>query len=138
MKHTLLLTAIVFSFGLAQEAWAQKPAPVQSLAKSQRTELSPMAFKEALETGRYQLLDVRTAAEFKSGHLQGALNIDWTAPDYQAAFSVIPADRPVLLYCHSGGRSEQALEYLLGKGLQVQHLEGGITAWRKAGLPVVQ
>lgn len=138
MKHIPLLAAFVLALGLAPEAWAQQQAPVQSLAKSQQPELSPMAFKEALETGRYQLIDVRTPAEFGTGHLQGAVNIDWTAADYEATFSRISAERPVLLYCRSGGRSGQALEYLVSKGLQVQHLEGGITAWRKAGLPVVQ
>lgn len=133
-----LLAGLCLMLGTVPGVHAQQQAPVQSLAKSQQAELGPAAFKEAVASGRYQLIDVRTPSEFRSGHLQGAVNIDWTAPDYEAAFSRISADRPVLLYCHSGGRSEQALEYLVGKGLQVQHLEGGITAWRKAGLPVVQ
>ncbi|MBK8227133.1 MAG: rhodanese-like domain-containing protein [Flavobacteriales bacterium] len=136
MKHAFLLA--FSSLVLSPCALAQVQAPVQSAAKAAPQELPPSEFQRLAALGTHQLIDVRTPQEFSGGHLAGAINLDWTAADYEAAFSRIDASRPVLLYCHSGGRSEQALEHLVGKGYRVQHLEGGIAAWRKAGLVVVK
>lgn len=136
MKHAFLLafSALV----LSTYALGQVQAPVQSAAKAAPQELTPSEFQRIAALGTHQLIDVRTPQEFSTGHIAGAINIDWTAANYEASFSRIDASRPVLLYCHSGGRSEQALEHLLGKGYRVQHLEGGIAAWRKAGFVVVK
>lgn len=106
--------------------------PAQTTA-GQPTELDVAAFKAALAQGKARLVDVRTPAEYAAGHLQGSINIDWTAEDYEAGFAQLDTKMPVLLYCHSGGRSEQALEYLLAKGYRAQHLIGGYSAWKKAG-----
>ncbi len=102
------------------------------------TELAPEAFKNAIAQGKAGLVDVRTPAEYAAGHLQGSINVDWTADDYQANFAKLDKAMPLLLYCHSGGRSEQALEYLIEKGYRVQHLVGGYAAWKKAGYPSEQ
>lgn len=101
-------------------------------------ELSVEAFKSALSAGKARLVDVRTPAEYAAGHLQGSINIDWTADDFEAGFAKLDKSMPVLLYCHSGGRSEQALEYLTERGYQAQHLAGGFAAWKKAGNPSVK
>lgn len=129
---TLTLLLCVASFAQVNQA------PARSVADAPKAELNPEEFKRAIETGKYQLVDVRTPSEFASGHIAKASNIDWTASGYETAFTAIKHDTPVLLYCHSGGRSEQALEYLIGKGYRVQHLDGGISAWRKAGFPIVK
>jgi rhodanese-related sulfurtransferase len=51
-------------------------------------------------------------------------------------FIEIPQDRPVLLYCRSGRRSARALHILQDLGYRNVHaLQGGILAWRAAGLP---
>jgi rhodanese-related sulfurtransferase len=110
-------------------------APCASAQHGAR-DLAPAAFQQAMAEPGVQLVDVRMPAEFASGHLHGAVNIDWTAKDYEAAFAKLDPKRPVLLYCHGGGRSEQALEHLAAVGYDARHLEGGITAWKKAGLPV--
>lgn len=103
-----------------------------------QTELTPAEFEAAIAKGDAVLVDVRTPSEYASGHLEGSVNIDWTAKEYEAAFGELDPKKPVLLYCHGGGRSEQALEYLEGKGFRARHLGGGITAWKKAGLPTVK
>ena len=103
-----------------------------------KTDLSPAEFKAAIANGPVQLVDVRTPGEFKGGHLEGSVNIDWSAADYEAAFAKLDPKVPVLLYCQAGGRSEQALEHLREKGYQVQHLEGGFSSWTSAGLPAVK
>lgn len=119
------IITVLFSLLLSVCVWAQ-------------TELTPKTFEEAIAKGDAVLVDVRTPAEYGSGHIDGSINVDWTGKDYETAFAKLDPNKPVLLYCHGGGRSEQALEYLESKGYKARHLGGGITAWKQAGLPVVK
>ncbi len=85
---------------------------------------------------QHLLLDVRTAEEFASGHLPGAVNI--SLQDLPSRLGEVPVDQPVVLYCRSGNRSGQAAALLEEAGYtQVADL-GGIIDWQAAGLPVVQ
>ena len=53
------------------------------------------------------------------------------------AIAELPKDRPLLMLCHSGSRSQSATMYLLQAGwTDVRNVEGGIVAWMRAGLPV--
>ena len=101
----------------------------------QGTELDAKAFSQAMTAKDVQLVDVRTPQEYAAGHLIGSVNVNWTADDYETTYAKLDKSKPVLLYCHAGGRSEQALEYLLERGYTAQHLVGGYTAWKKEGLP---
>lgn len=102
------------------------------------TDIEAPEFNARIAKGDARLIDVRTPAEFASGHIKGAENMDWSAADYEKTFATLDASRPVLLYCAVGGRSDQAKEYLEKKGFKVAHLVDGITGWKKAGLPVVK
>ncbi|MCB9794606.1 MAG: rhodanese-like domain-containing protein [Alphaproteobacteria bacterium] len=81
----------------------------------------------ALVADGAQLVDVRTAAEFGSGHLQGALNIP--VSELSRRLGEVPRDRDVVVYCRSGGRSAQAAVILQGAGLTAVHDLGPLTAW---------
>lgn len=82
------------------------------------------------------VLDVRSAKEWQTAHIEGSLNIP--LPDLQARQAEVPRDRPVAVHCQSGYRSSAAVSVL-----QRQHagcftdLAGGIAAWQAAGLPTV-
>lgn len=54
------------------------------------------------------VIDVRTPEEYSEGHLDGALNIDFYAPDFAAQIAELPKDGTYVLYCRSGSRSGQA------------------------------
>ena len=72
------------------------------------------------------LLDVRSAAEFRPGHLPGALNIPHT--ELRHRLGEIPRDRPLLVYCASGFRSYLALRLLRQSGWpDVRSLSGGLS-----------
>lgn len=80
-----------------------------------------------------QLVDVRTSEEFQAGHLDGAMNMDFYADDFEQRLAALDLNRPTVLYCAKGGRSYKA--YLMGKKLefvQLHDLEGGYTAWIEA------
>ncbi|MGE0787805.1 MAG: rhodanese-like domain-containing protein [Sandaracinaceae bacterium] len=72
------------------------------------------------------LLDVRTPEEFASGHIEGAINIPVDEVDRR--MTEIPADRGVVVYCRSGGRSARAAATLSAAGYEVTDL-GPMSAW---------
>jgi phage shock protein E len=94
-------------------------------------------FQQALATPNVQLIDVRTPAEYAEGHIDGALNLDWTGGVLDQRMATLDKSKPVLLYCASGRRSAAARDAMTAAGFtNVKDLSGGITAWRNAGLPV--
>jgi rhodanese-related sulfurtransferase len=100
-------------------------------------DLAPAQFKSQLETQKGIVLDVRTPGEVAKGKLAGASVIDFNAPKFEQKVSLIARDKPVFVYCRSGGRSGQAVALMTKLGFtKVYNLSGGITAWTAAGLPV--
>jgi rhodanese-related sulfurtransferase len=87
------------------------------------------------EVSPLQLIDVRSTEEFVRGAIAGAQHIELAA--LPARREELDADAPVIVYCLSGARSAQACIYLAQQGFSdLYHLEGGIAAWARAGLPV--
>ncbi len=122
MRHTFFFM-LLLSFG--------------ACAQSTSTVLEPMAFDSMLSSdSSLSLLDVRTADEFASGHIEKAVNIDFYADDFTKQAAGLPKDKKVLIYCLSGGRSAEAAKKLSVLGYEVFELRGGIAAWRAANLPV--
>lgn len=92
-----------------------------------------------IAAGGIQLVDVRTPQEWSTGHIAGAVHIDWFRDDFKAEVAKLDKTRPVRLYCAAGGRSEEAGELLREMGFtDVRDLDGGVAAWKKAGAPVVR
>lgn len=83
----------------------------------------------------YHLLDVREDDEWRAGRIEGAQHI----PLREIARRVgeIPSDRPVVAVCRSGARSASAVRGLQQLGRAAENLDGGVTAWARAGLPLV-
>jgi len=81
------------------------------------------------------LLDVRTVEEVNAGALAGAINIV-----YDDAFAEKLGNlehKPIFVYCGSGIRSAKAAAILKEKGYDsVYEMDGGMKAWKAAGLPV--
>ncbi len=85
------------------------------------------------------LIDTRTPAEYSSGHLANATNLDWNSGQLEAVSESLEELKPVLLYCASGRRSAAAREFLIRKGFKdVKDLDGGIQAWTAEGKPVMR
>ena len=93
-------------------------------------------FAKLLKNPNVFLLDVRTPKEFtEDGHIKGANLIPVQLFKYIYLEGL--RDKPVLVYCRSGNRSSIAAKMLEEMGVKkVYNLEGGILAWKAAGLPV--
>lgn len=94
-------------------------------------------FVELTERPGVVVLDVRTAEEFKEGHIAGAINIDQARSNFiEKAKEVLPTDKMIAVYCRSGRRSASAAEKLAAEGYKAVNLKGGIIAWKEAGKPI--
>lgn len=83
------------------------------------------------------VLDVRTPAEFESGHLAGAVLVPVQTLAQRLDELDEVRDRPVLVYCKSGNRSTVASKLLVEAGFEdVINMRRGITEWEREGLPV--
>ena len=71
-------------------------------------------FTFSLTSMSMTVIDVRTEAEWKTGHLEGALHIEWQ--DILKVPSDIQKDEEIFLYCRSGNRSGKATKILIEAG----------------------
>ena len=108
----------------------------QANKNQQKELLSPTEFsKKISETTLAQIVDVRTPDEFGKGHLTHALNYDWNGSNFESEISGLDKNKPVFVYCLSGGRSGSAASKMRSDGFkEVYELEGGIIKWRAKNL----
>jgi len=100
-------------------------------------ELSPNMAVLLINRQSPLILDVRDEKEFAEGHLPEAKNIPLAALDKRLAEIEAWKDKPVLVNCKSGARSETACNLLHRQGFtKLNSLAGGIAAWQTAKLPV--
>lgn len=86
-----------------------------------------------------QLLDVRTPAEWNEGIIEGATMMNFYDSDFKQQLEKLDKEKPVAVYCKSGGRSGQAMGMMQEMGFkEVYNLNGGIGAWNNAGEPTVK
>jgi len=96
------------------------------------TILDKAAFKTAISSRNVQLVDVRTANEYNSGHIKNAQNIDYfKTAAFITAVEELDKEKPVYLYCRSGNRSQRAATKLDSLGFkQIYDLEDGYNNWQ--------
>ncbi len=93
--------------------------------------LSVSEFKEQLNTEKVVLVDVRTPKEFQQGNIKSSKNIDFYDPKFTANFAEYNKEKPIYIYCHSGGRSNKAAQKLEALGFkEIYDLKGGFSAWK--------
>lgn len=97
--------------------------------------MSPEEVRTRLAAGSVALIDVRTPAEFRDVHADGATLMPLDELDPKA----LDATRPVALICESGTRAEKAAGKLRAAGFpDVVVVDGGTRRWMEVGLPVVR
>ena len=124
MKKTI--TCLLVTFGLATGCCQQK-----------YRNTDPEGFAKLIAEPGVVVLDVRTATEFKEGHIEGAVNIDYKQSDFvEKSMATLPKDKTIAVYCRSGRRSAGAAELLADEGYKMVNLYGGILAWEGTKRPV--
>lgn len=99
--------------------------------------ISTKAFSAGVTQPGAQILDVRTAGEYQSGHIANALQANWLDPrEFKNRTQYLDKTKTIYIYCQSGGRSASAQTALIQAGFKVVNLEGGMSNWRMQELPV--
>jgi rhodanese-related sulfurtransferase len=87
----------------------------------------------------FVILDVRTRGEFESGHVAGAIHIDFWSDTFQDSVGKLDKTCLYLVYCTSGVRSKGAVKTMRSMGFQrLYNLKTGMIGWRAAGMPVTK
>ncbi len=121
---------------------------VQDLVIEARSRIQEIAPDQLAAQDDCVLIDVREPAEYVQGHLPGAINLPRGVLEFQihahpamactSSEALAVADRELVLYCLTGGRSALAADSLQALGFtRVRSLAGGLTAWRNAGHPLI-
>lgn len=88
-------------------------------------------FKVQVEKQNAQILDVRSAAEYQSGHIKNALQANWNDKnEFESRIQHLEKQSTIYVYCLAGARSAAAATYLTEKGFNVVNLEGGFSQWK--------
>jgi len=95
--------------------------------------VTPQGAKDLIATtDALVVVDVRESYEYCGpfGHIAGALNYPWNSGVLNASYSELPTDRPILVVCQSGGRSNAAANFLDSHGFSpVYDMTGGMGSW---------
>jgi len=125
----LVLTFVASGLMLLWPLVARRLSPVKEIGTAVATRL--------INRENAVLLDVREAAELESGKLPNAVHVPLSQLKERAGELAKYASRPVIVYCARGQRSRGAAGALAKAGIaNIYQLQGGLKAWRDAGLPV--
>jgi rhodanese-related sulfurtransferase len=129
-NHTLLVTALLFSFFLLIFTELRRQA-------TGMTNVEPQAAVKLINADAV-VLDLRSADSFALGHIVNAKNIPFDELDANQDKIDKLKSRPILAVCNAGVTSTRAVNSLRKAGVEnVYGLKGGITAWTQANLPLV-
>lgn len=115
-------------------------------AKQQVENLTPQQVNEEISKSGATLIDLRESEELKqNGKIPGSVHAPRGMLEFYADPS-LPYHKPefdrekrIILHCASGGRSALAAQTLHQMGYNnIAHLDGGINAWKEAGMPVTE
>lgn len=144
MKHTPWLVALVAAAALLSgcsgsgSPLSPTSGPTAAAVPATGSSLSPADFAAAAKLPNTVIVDVRTPAEFTSGHLAGAINLDVESSSFTTQATDLDATKNYAIYCRAGNRSKTAITIMKQVGLpSVFDLAGGINAWKSAGGEVI-
>jgi rhodanese-related sulfurtransferase len=93
-----------------------------------------MTPEDAKDRTDLHLLDVREPDEWAAGRIAGSQHIP--LGELGARIGEVPKGTTILTVCRQGNRSDAAARGLRTLGYTVENLEGGVAAWKRAGLPL--
>ncbi len=94
--------------------------------------------KDIIENGvDVQILDVRTPREWNSGVVQNSILINLYDREFEQKVSQLSKDKPVVIICRSGNRSNSAMRAMADMGFtDLYNVRGGINSWNRAGYEI--
>ena len=85
------------------------------------------------------IIDVRTPREFKSGHIEKAILLDYYSKTYTDELKRLDKTKTYLIYCRTGNRTGKTMKMIKNMGFsRVYNMAKGIKGWRSKGFPVTK
>lgn len=127
MKKYIIPSTIAIVTLIAIIMFISNQPEVTQTQVSKSGSLQASAFMARIALPNVTVIDIRTAEEFESGHIEQAINIDFYASDFRDQISNLDKNKSYAIYCRSGNRSGQALTMMKTLGFtDVIDLDGGI------------
>jgi len=87
----------------------------------------------------FVVLDVRTPEEYKDGHIEGAININYNSGGFKTEVLELDKKKTYFVYCRTGRRSAEAVKIMRDLGFtNIIRMKGDILKWQSANLPLVK
>lgn len=94
--------------------------------------LDAESFKQRIVENNPVIIDVRTEDEYREGHIDDALNLNFYADDFTDQIEKLDKEKSYSIYCRSGNRSGQTLLLMKKLGFKdVANLSGGFNSWEQ-------
>jgi rhodanese-related sulfurtransferase/DNA-binding transcriptional ArsR family regulator len=127
---------------VVREVAAEHVAEVDRLAQAylgRRDGLQPITRDELarrIRRGEVTVVDVRPAAEYDAGHVEGARSVPIS--ELKRRLNALPRDVELVAYCRGPYCvfADDAVRLLRRRGFEARRLEDGFPEWKRAGLPV--
>ena len=101
--------------------------------------ISPTEAVQCMNREKGLVIDVCSAEEFAASHINGAVNVPLDQLEARLPSVAKNKSIPLILVCAAGARSKRAQAMAQKLGYEKVHsLQGGLTAWKEANLPVVK
>ncbi len=95
--------------------------------------------QENKDNPNFAILDVRTPEEFLGEYVESAVNLDYNSDTFRNDLDKLDKNKTYLIYCRSGGRSENALNIMKELDFrEAYNMLGGIIKWKSEGLPTTK
>ncbi len=139
----VLCICIVLVFGCAQQKLTRQEAMSGDGKQIVVDLLEPRDAFEYIKKNKgnnnFVILDIRTPEEFASGHIEGAVNINFRSDNFSEEINKLDKNKTYFVYCRTGNRSYEAVKIMAGLNfLSILRLSDDITGWKSAGLPLVK
>lgn len=98
--------------------------------RKNQNDISIDELKKKILTDDFILVDVRTSEEYRDGHLEGSVNIDYFSDDFSNEIKQLGLETPIVLYCRSGNRSGESMSIMYDLGfVELRNFKGGYDEW---------
>lgn len=113
---------------------AEEQAQANSNQKVEKLDAPEFKMK-MIQLKVYNIVDVRTPEEFAQASIPKAKNINFNGSSFDEELSKLEKNKPLFIYCKSGGRSAKAVEKAKEMGFErIIELEGGMESWKAANI----
>lgn len=135
----LLIGVVAYQSDSANESCLVDPALSYEVNGVLDVDDARIMIQNRLGSEDFVLLDIRTREEYESGHIEGAINIDYYSADFKSELEELDKEKVYLIYCRTANRTIDGSRIMSEMGFkEIYSMSGGIVEWEFQGLPIVK